>query len=86
MVLTMKTIYQTRYHALITEMIACRKQAGLTQQQVADILDKPQSYMAKIEGKDRKMDVVEFVEICKAIQQKPDRLISLLESNSPLDA
>ena len=74
----LKTIYQIRYSALIESLIASRKELDLTQLEVAQRLGKPQSYVAKIEGKDRKLDVVEFVELCEAIHQDPSELIRIL--------
>ena len=74
----MKTIYQIRYATLIESLIAARKELDLTQLEVAQRLGKPQSYVAKIEGKDRKLDVVEFVELCEAIHQDPSELIRVL--------
>ena len=32
---------------------------------------KPQSFVAKYEGGERRVDVVEFIEICKAIEADP---------------
>ncbi|MCB1657505.1 MAG: helix-turn-helix transcriptional regulator [Pseudomonadales bacterium] len=74
----MKTIYQERYKAFIKELVLARKASGLTQMQVAEKLAKPQSYVAKVEGADRKLDVMEFVALCKVIQQDPSELIKLL--------
>ena len=75
----MKTIYQAKYSALIERLIAARRNAGLTQAEIAKILDKPQSYVAKIEGKDRKLDVMEFVELCETIGQEPSELIKVIQ-------
>lgn len=76
----MKTIYQERYLVLINALIQARKEAGLTQTQVATILSKPQSYVAKVEGTDRKLDVVEFVELCEALHQDPSKFIQYLKT------
>ncbi|WP_150495170.1 helix-turn-helix domain-containing protein [Roseibium aquae] len=65
-------------------MINARKRSGLTQQDVADRLGKPQSYVAKVEGGERRLDVVEFVALAKAIGENPtelfDRLLAALDS------
>ena len=53
--------------------------AGLTQADVATQLNKPQSYVAKIEGQDRKLDVMEFVELCEVIREDPSELIKHLQ-------
>lgn len=77
--LIVKTIYQERYFRLIHALIQARKNAGLTQAQVAEKLSKPQSYIAKIEGTDRKLDIMEFVTLCQAIGQAPSEFIKVLE-------
>ena len=74
-----KTIYQESYQAFIKQLVLARKASGLTQMQVAEKLSKPQSYIAKVEGADRKLDVMEFVELCEAIPQDPSELIKLLK-------
>ena len=74
-----KTIYQESYQAFIKQLVLARKTSGLTQMQVAEKLSKPQSYIAKVEGADRKLDVMEFVELCEAIHQDPSELIKLLK-------
>ncbi len=62
--LFLKTIYNETYRQLIQVLVKARKDGGLTQQQIADKLDKPQSFIAKIEGFERKLDVLEYIEIC----------------------
>ncbi len=54
----MKTIYNERYQRLINALVTVRRNSGLTQQQVAEKLSKPQSYIAKIEKLERKLDVL----------------------------
>ena len=76
----MKTIYQEPYLRLVQALVQARKNAGLTQTQVAEKLAKPQSYSAKVEGADRKLDVMEFVELCEAIYLDPSEFIKLLKS------
>lgn len=47
--------------------MAARKRAELTQQQVAARLGTPQSYVSKYENGERKLDVIEFIEVCEAL-------------------
>jgi transcriptional regulator with XRE-family HTH domain len=47
-------------------MIIARKRAGLTQQALAARLSRPQSFIAKYETGERRIDVVEFIAICRA--------------------
>lgn len=60
-------------------MIDVRKQNSLTQQQVADRLNKPQSYIAKVEKFERKLDVLEFIELCEILNIKAWELIKSIE-------
>ena len=41
-------------------------------------LPRPQSFVAKYEGGERRVDVVEFIEICKAIEADPNELLKVL--------
>lgn len=77
----MKSIHQERYAILINTLIKHRKEKGLTQEAVAYILNKPQSYIAKIEGKDRKLDVIEFIDFCDALEIKPSHIIEIITSS-----
>lgn len=43
----------------------------MTQQAVADLLGKPQSYVAKVEGLERRLDVIEFLTMAAAIGFDP---------------
>ncbi len=54
------------YKALLRTLIAARRHSGLTQQEVAARLGKPQSYVSKIERGERRMDVVEFLRLAEA--------------------
>jgi transcriptional regulator with XRE-family HTH domain len=48
-------------------MIETREKAGLTQHQLAQKLRKPQSFVAKYEGGERRVDVIEFMTIARAM-------------------
>jgi transcriptional regulator with XRE-family HTH domain len=44
-----------------------RKEAGLSQQELANRLGKPQSFVSKYESGERRLDILEIFHICKAI-------------------
>lgn len=44
-----------------------RSEADLTQVELADRLDQPQSFVSKYESGDRRMDVVELRRVCSAV-------------------
>ena len=65
------TLHTPGYTAFVEIIVATRRARGLTQQQVADALAKPQSYVAKIEGGERRLDILEFVALCRAMDADP---------------
>ena len=73
-----KSVHSDQYRKVLDWLIAARKAAGLTQQQVADRLGKPQSFVAKDEGDERRLDVVEFVTIAKLLKVDPASTIRLI--------
>jgi transcriptional regulator with XRE-family HTH domain len=74
-----KPIHTERHRRLRESLIAERKAAGLTQSVVAQRLGKPPSYVAKYEGGDRRLDVLEYMDVAAAIGFDPcDPIRSLL--------
>lgn len=48
-----------------------RTSAGLTQNEVAASLKRPQSYVSKVESGKRKLEVTEFIGFCYAVKANP---------------
>lgn len=59
-------------------MTEARKSAGLTQVEIASRLKQPQSYVSKYESGVRRLDVVEYMQVAKAIGFDPAELIKKL--------
>ncbi len=57
-----------------------RREARLTQAEVATRLDKPQSFVAKYEQGERKLSAVEFVYVARALGAKPEGIMAQLAS------
>ncbi|TMO56370.1 helix-turn-helix domain-containing protein [Pseudoalteromonas phenolica] len=75
----MKTISQPSYRRLVGWLIAERKFKKISQPELAEALGLPHnSYISKIELFERKMDVYEFVQICKALELDPHEGIEIL--------
>jgi len=55
-----------------------RKEQGLTQTQVASLIDRPQSLIAKIESGERKLDVCQFLDYMEALGSNPVAVIKEL--------
>lgn len=75
----MKSVFTEEYDIFLQNLISARKEANLTQQDLADALSKPQSFVSKYERKERRLDVVEYVIISQAIGINPCSIIQKIE-------
>jgi len=75
-----KSLHTSEYEAFRKLLLTAREEAGLTQLEVATRLSKPQSFVAKYEGGERRLDVIEFMEICEALKADPNYLINKLRA------
>lgn len=62
-----KSIITEDYEKLTALIISYREKAGLTQVQLADLLEETQSFVSKIERAERRIDLVELYQICSAM-------------------
>jgi transcriptional regulator with XRE-family HTH domain len=73
-----KSVHSPEHRAFRALMIEAREKSGLTQQVLAKRLGKPQSFVAKYETGERRLDLIEFVIIARAIGADPARLLRRL--------
>lgn len=76
----MKSVFTTEYEAFLHSLMSARTAADITQQELARRLGKPQSFVSKYERRERRLDVVEFVKIAKAIGIDPCRIVREIET------
>jgi hypothetical protein len=69
-----KSLKSPEYERLIALLVAVRKKAEIRQQALAKKLDKPQSFVAKYEGGERRIDLIEFIAIVRAVGDDPVKL------------
>jgi transcriptional regulator with XRE-family HTH domain len=65
--LVRRTPNDPAYVALREQLVDARKRADLTQQQLADLVGRPQSFVAKIEAGERFLDAVELIALAKTL-------------------
>ncbi|CEG06950.1 transcriptional regulator, y4mF family [Afipia felis] len=70
-----KSLKSAEYARLISLLVTARKAADMTQQVLAGKLRRPQSFVAKYENGERRIDLVEFVAIAEALGADPVRLL-----------
>ena len=76
-----KSIYSNNYKYLLKLLIMTRKIKNVTQKDIADKLEYPQCIISRIETGERRIDVVEFIEIANAIGCDPLTLLEELIKN-----
>ncbi len=74
----MKTIHTPEYKRLLEWIRKNRKDAGMTMRVVALALKIPHSWVGKVEIGERRLDILEFVKLCRVIGADPCEGIALL--------
>lgn len=57
-----------------------RKEAGLSQQALASLLGKPQSFVSKYESGERRLDILELRHICQVLSLNISEFVKRLEA------
>lgn len=79
-----KSLKSAEYARLIALLVAVRQKAGVRQHGLAKKLGKPQSFVAKYEGGERRIDLVEFVAIARAMDADPVKLLRDFLAETPI--
>lgn len=74
-----KTIYTREYITFLKCLIKARKDAGLTQVQMAEIIGQTQSFVSKCERGERRIDIVELRVFYKAMGIPIAKFVEKLE-------
>jgi transcriptional regulator with XRE-family HTH domain len=78
-----KSLKSPEYARLVEMLVAVRHAAGVRQQKLAAKLGKPQSFIAKYEGGERRIDLVEFIAIARALDADPMKLFRDFVAGDP---
>lgn len=62
-----KSIYSKSYRLLLRRLQEARKRSGLTQATLAEQLGESQSFISKCERGERRIDLIEAREFCRAL-------------------
>ncbi|WP_205910187.1 helix-turn-helix domain-containing protein [Rhizobium rhizophilum] len=77
-----KTLNTRRHHELVRLLIKHRESAGLTQADLAERLGEYQSFVARLESGQRRVDVVEFLYFSQVLGFDPVAALRHLNSIS----
>lgn len=76
-----KSIYSREQLALQALLRQVRLDADLRQEQLAAKLKRPQSFVSKYESGERRLDLVEIREICKAVGIPLSKFVAKFEDS-----
>ena len=71
-----KTLRTRGHHTLIRVLVAARQSAGLSQRDLAARLKRPHSFVGRMEAGERRIDVIEFIEIARVMDIDPRQLFA----------
>lgn len=74
-----KSVFSAKYVRFMQMLVAARNAAGMTQMDLAGKLGRMQSYVSKFERGERRLDIIEFLEIAEALGIDVLRFIEQLE-------
>ena len=70
-----RSVFLQSYGVLTQCLVEARVAKGVTQIELAELLGRPQSFVSKVEGGDRRLDVIEFLQITTALNVDPEPII-----------
>jgi transcriptional regulator with XRE-family HTH domain len=70
--------YREENLSLVKLLVTERTKRGILQKDLAAALGKPQSFIAKVEGSERRLDVAEFLDYVFALGADPVKIIRQL--------
>ncbi|GKW16947.1 transcriptional regulator [Pectobacterium carotovorum subsp. carotovorum] len=83
----MASIYSDEYQRVIKALREARIAKGITQENLAQALDRPQSFIAKVENGERRLDIVEFIHLSRLLSLVPINIINKIPTkHKPLIA
>ncbi|NHB91321.1 helix-turn-helix domain-containing protein [Photorhabdus cinerea] len=79
----MSSIYSEEYQHVIRLLRETRLEKGITQEKLARAFGRPQSFIAKVESGERRLDVVEFVHIARLLSLNPVQVLGKIKLKKP---
>ncbi len=75
-----ESVYTKRYERLRELLVAARKSKGLSQMALAGKLGRVQTFVSKYERGERRLDVVEFLDVALALGIDPHKLLRQIQA------
>ncbi len=81
-----KSVFSDKYDRFRRLLVEARKKRDLTQVELSKRLSRPQSFVSKYERGERRLDVIEFFEVARAIGVDPFDLLRAIDDSASTPA
>jgi transcriptional regulator with XRE-family HTH domain len=78
-----KSAFSRQYGRFRNALVDARRTARLTQAELAKKLRRPQSFVSKYERGQRRLDVVEFLDVARVLKLNPAAFLSDIANSQP---
>ncbi|KOY63399.1 helix-turn-helix domain-containing protein [Photorhabdus heterorhabditis] len=79
----MSSIYSEEYQHVIRLLRETRLEKGITQEKLAQVFGRPQSFIAKVENGERRLDVVECMHMAHLLSLNPIQILNKIKLKKP---
>lgn len=77
------SLHSDENKTLVAFLVKTRKGLGITQIELAERLGKNQQFVSRYEGGERRVDLLEFIAIARALGFEPQRLLGQILKKLP---
>jgi len=74
------SVHTKRYGALLSVLINARKAKGFSQAELAEMLGRVQTFVSKYERGERRLDLVEFIDVAEALELDVVKIIRKIQT------
>lgn len=78
-----KSIFDGAHFCVVEALISARKRSGLTQAEVAAKIGRDQTVISTIERSQRRVDILEFIALARAMNEDPVALFAEIVATVP---
>ena len=74
-----KSIFDERYKTLIKELVRVRNAKNISQRELANMANVSHCYVGRIETRERRLDLIEFIDLCKVLGLSKQETLDLIQ-------
>ena len=77
-----KSAFEDGYIAIVDALIARRRELGMTQVELGSAYGEDQSFISRVERRQRRIDAWELVRFCRALRIEPSKILKAADAFS----